>query len=94
MLSLHVIQIYFTTPNHQEGNSLVQRFHLTLLEHYRLLNEQYPNDTDLILYAIMAYNSTIHSSTGFTPFELIIYGHTDLRKPFTIREQIHVSEIF
>lgn len=34
-------------------------------------------------YAIMAYNHTIHSATGLTPFE-VTFGHTDSGKIFDI----------
>jgi len=33
-------------------------------------------------YAVIAYNSTIHSKTQFTPFELVL-GHTD-RDPMNL----------
>ena len=34
-------------------------------------------------YAVIAYNSTIHSSTKYTPYELIL-GHTDSRDPMKL----------
>lgn len=80
LLNIHNIKIHFTTPNHHDGNSPVERFHSSLLEHYRLLKQQHPNDTDIMPYILIAYNNSIHSATSFTPFELV-YGHTDLRDP-------------
>lgn len=80
LLNSHKIKVHFTTPNHHDGNAPVNKFHSTMLEHYRLLKEQYPNETDLVPYVIIAYNNTIHSTTGYTPFELV-YGHTNLRDP-------------
>lgn len=34
-------------------------------------------------YAIMSYNSTIHSTTGLTPFEIVL-GHTDSNEVFDV----------
>lgn len=37
LLKIHNIKIHFTTPIHHEGNAPVERFHLTLIEHLRIL---------------------------------------------------------
>lgn len=81
LLSLHKIKVHFTTPYHYESNSIVERFHSTIIEHLRILKETYPDEKlDLIDYAIIGYNISIHSATKFTPFELT-FGHTNSRNP-------------
>lgn len=39
----------------------------------------YKNEEEM-KYALIGYNNSIHTSTNFTPFELV-FGHTDLRDP-------------
>lgn len=88
LLKIHKINIHFTTPGHHESNSIVERFHSTLIEHLTILEEIYHLGTDLVHYAVLGYNSSIHSATGFTPFELV-FGHTNSRNPdeiFTPKE--------
>ena len=89
ILKMHKINIHFTTPQHHESNSIVERFHSTIIEHLRLLKESFPNDKENLMdYAIIAYNSSIHSTTKYTPFELT-HGHTNSRDPneiFTLKE--------
>lgn len=91
LLKTHNIKIHFTTPNHHESNSPVERLNSTLIEHIRILREK-NKDTDLTTlmpYAVIAYNSTIHSSTGFTPYTLIL-GHTSSNDPM----QLMPAQIF
>lgn len=78
MLNLHKIEIHFTTPAHHDSNGVIERLHSTLIEHLRILQTEHPNDDNLMQYAILGYNNTIHSVTGFTPFELT-FGHSSLR---------------
>lgn len=85
LLKSHKITIHFTTPYHHESNGPVERFHSTITEHLRLLREQ-DKDGDvlsLMPYAIIAYNSTNHSSTGYSPHELVL-GHTNSRDPMAL----------
>lgn len=84
-LGMQKIKIHFTTPGHHESNSPVERFHSTLIEHLRILKEKDKTKpvTELIPYAIIAYNSSIHTITKMTPFELT-FGHTNSRDPFDL----------
>lgn len=82
--AVHNIHIHFTTPYNPNSNSPVERLHSTLAE---LIRIQHITDRDepinRMKYAIIAYNNTIHSVTGFTPFELL-YGHTSSRNPLEL----------
>ena len=85
LLKAQKIKIHFTTPKHHESNSPVERFHSTLIEHLRILKEKDKNKpvSDLMPYAIIAYNSTVHSVTKYTPHELVL-GHTNSRDPLDL----------
>lgn len=82
--AMHNINIHFTTPYNPNSNSPVERLHSTLAEMIRIqriTDKEEP--TNLMKYAIIAYNNTIHSATGFTPFELL-FGHTKSRNPLEL----------
>lgn len=70
----HRITPYVTATGHSEMNGTVERFHSTLLEIYRITKNENPNlpVLDLIQLSIQKYNSSIHSSTKFTPLEIIL----------------------
>lgn len=74
---LHKIDIHFCSPHHPASNGLLERFHSTFLEHINLLHnrEEFRNDPleVKVLYATIAYNNSIHSTTKHTPFEIINY---------------------
>lgn len=84
LLQAHKIKIHFTTPNHPESDGIIERFHSTIIEQIRILKSRYKEPlSQLVPYAVIAYNNTIHSSTNLTPLELTL-GHTKLRDPFDL----------
>lgn len=84
-LSLHKIELHIGTPNNPNSMGLIERFHSTIIEIYRLAKyEQKCTDAASVMtYSVLAYNHTIHSVTGLTPFE-VVFGHTDADNPFNI----------
>lgn len=67
---LQVKQIQ-TTAYHPEANGVVERFHQTLmnfLSHY--INEKQDDWDEWIDYALMAYRTTPHTATGYSPYYL------------------------
>ena len=84
LLKFHKIETHFVTPQHPQSNGMIERLHSTLIEHYRVLKETSSGTPKtLMLYAIIGYNNSIHSATGFPPLELTL-GHTVIRDPFDI----------
>lgn len=81
-LRLHKIQHHTTAAHAPNENGMIERFHSTLIEHLRILKLQYKNESaiNLVPYALLAYNSSIHSLTKCRPFDLIT-GHFDPRDP-------------
>lgn len=90
---LHKIQLHFTTPRNPNSNSYIERFHSTLLEQVRIKIQQNSNEplNTLVQYALLHYNNSIHSTTNFTPFE-VISGHFYTKDPFDIQERDIVSK--
>lgn len=81
----HNILIHFTTPYNPNSNSPIERFHSTISEIIRLQRLTNKDDTiqTLMKYSLIAYNNSIHSTTGYTPRELL-FGHTESRNPLEI----------
>jgi len=70
------IILHYTTPYNSTGNSPVERLHSTLKETFGILHVKNPKATmkELMQQSILSYNSSIHSTTKVTPFELLS-GH-------------------
>ena len=61
-----------TFPYHPQCDGLVERFNRTLLDMLATTTQDHPFDwEDQIHKVCMAYNTSVHASTGYTPFFLI-----------------------
>lgn len=85
MLSFYKIDLHIGTPHNPNSMGIVERFHSTIIEIYRIAKyEQKITDAASVMsYAIMSYNHSIHSTTGLTPFE-VVFGHTESNSAFYV----------
>ena len=61
-----------TTPYHPQCDGLVERFNRTLLNMLAICAKDHPLDWEHHIRPVcMAYNSSVQSSTGYTPFYLM-----------------------
>ena len=61
-----------TSAYHPQSNGALERTHKTLTEYLRHYIKHDQSDWDIwIYYAIYAFNTTPHTATGYTPFELL-----------------------
>jgi hypothetical protein len=66
------IQKLQTTPFHPESNGSLERSHRVLKEYLRhYIKEDQSNWDEWLPYAVHVYNTSTHTSTGYTPFELV-----------------------
>lgn len=65
---------YIVATGRSEMNGIVERFHSTLLEIYRISKAENPGKTpqEIMDISIIKYNNTIHSTTRHTPYEVVI----------------------
>ncbi|EFA13085.1 Retrovirus-related Pol polyprotein from transposon opus-like Protein [Tribolium castaneum] len=72
---LFKINLHLTTNYNPSSNSPIERIHSTFLEKLRTLKIENSNESpqNLMISAVLIYNQSIHSTTGFTPFSLL-YG--------------------
>ena len=61
-----------TTPCHPRSDGLVERFNRTLLAMLAMfVSQEHDNWDDLLPFMMLAYNTTVHTTTGFTPYRLV-----------------------
>ena len=72
LLKIKTIQ---TTAFHPESNGSLERSHRVLAEYLRhYVHEDQTNCDKWIPYAVYVYNTTVHTTTTYTPFELMASG--------------------
>lgn len=90
---LHKINHHRTLANSPNDNGIIERFHSTLLEHLRILRLKQKDEPTVnqMPYAILAYNSSVHSFTKCRPHD-IIRGHFDPRDPLDVDLTEHLMQ--
>lgn len=72
------IKQLWSTPYHPQTQGALERSHSTLKEYLKsFINKNQDNWPRYVYTAMLAYNTTVHSTTNYTPYELV-FGH----KPF------------
>ena len=67
----YIIQV-FSTPEHPRTNGLVERQNRTLLNMLKVYQSSYVFEWDQHLEEVVGiYNSTVHATTGVTPYKLL-----------------------
>ena len=68
-----------TTPYHPRSDGLVERFNRTLLAMLAMfVSRKHDNWDDLLPFMMLAYNTTVHTTTGFTPYRLVFGEESNL----------------
>lgn len=90
---LHSVQLHFTTPGNSNSNSPIERVHSTLIEIFRVLKIKEPNSCtkQLMQYAVIGYNSSVHSVTKQKPFD-VINGRIDSLDPFNMTDEMVLNQ--
>ena len=83
-----------STPYHPQTNGVIERFNSTFERQLAKLTSAYENEWDIHVHSVVfAYNTGIHATTGFSPFELL-FGRkpmlpADLTRPEYILPKPH-----
>ena len=63
-----------TTPFHPQSNAVIERMNKTLQNMLaKCVNEEQSNWSQQLPYVMMAYRSSVHESTGYTP-QFLVFG--------------------
>ena len=80
-----------TTPYHPQGNGMVERFNRTLLDMLSTTVGDHPSNWEHNLRKVcLAYNSSVHASTGFSPFFLMFGRQVTLDLMYDISHEEEV----
>ena len=73
MLRIFRVSQLFTSPYYPATNGQLERSHACVADYIRTLSDRFDDWDRLAPFAAFAYNTSVHSATNFTPFELV-YG--------------------
>ncbi|GJQ65376.1 hypothetical protein Trydic_g7487 [Trypoxylus dichotomus] len=92
LCNLYEIELHYVTAYNSNSNSTIERFHSSILEAIRIVREEKANLNiqDLMNFAILSYNNSIHSDTEYTPFQ-IAKGQVNLKNPFELTKNEQIS---
>lgn len=81
LLKNYKVNIHVTCVNNPKSNGLIERFHSTLIEHLRILNQR-PDARNYetlpkIQLAVIAYNNSLNLNNKFTPLEVLFGSDKD-----------------
>lgn len=84
---------HITTSGYRpQSNGALERSHHVLVEYLKVYTNEIQDWDELLPFAMLSYNTTVHSATKFTPFELI-FGKT-ARMPSNISDQEANTETY
>lgn len=79
-----------TTPYHPQSNGALERSHLTLKDYLKHYIKPTQNDWDeYIPFAMFSYNTAVHASTKYTPYELLYGSKAYLPSSITQEPKLH-----
>lgn len=82
----HKITVHYITNYNPTSNALVERFHSTLIEQIRVIDTKNMSLTEKMNIALLSYNNSIHSSTSYTPMQIV---KSDLNYNTPIEQTTH-----
>ena len=85
LLNSYKIKVHMTCIANPKSNGIIERFHSTLIEHLRIINQRMEmknvNSGNKIKMALIAYNNSINLITKLSPNE-ILFGKIKQYNPF------------
>lgn len=65
------IKQFRTTAFYPQANGALERSHLVLVEFLKQFVNRFTEWDKLVRYAAFSYNTSVHETTGYTPYELV-----------------------